>query len=262
MTSNLLINHNSNRKIIPSNLRCQAEPTALLTGRIAVGTIVWSEVERKPDLKTAFLSKSSRRRKADSAEFQIRTTKLDYSAMKKTFRSRLRNFSEEVFRNYLIMRMRWEISSLERQRTAEIRDLGNRVYRLLKRKKLQVPELDSFVTAIAHIDSKIEVKEENLREVIMRVDLPGQITGGKADVVEAQSEDAAGADKQAETVVQAPVEAVKPGADSPKSIPDVGKNTEKIAKSELKRKQQKPKSGQDVSKELKKIIDKAGKSDK
>jgi hypothetical protein len=90
-------------------------------------------------------------------------------------KSRLRNFSDEVFRNYLVMRMRWKISALERQRTTEVRDLGNRVFRLYKRKELTVPGADSLLKTIEELEADIELQEEKLREIIMRADVSRQI---------------------------------------------------------------------------------------
>ncbi len=114
---------------------------------------------------------------------------MNHEEKRKTFKTRLRSFSDEVFRNYLIMRKRWEISALERQRNVEIKDLGNRVYRLIQRKKIEIPDVDRVVSAIQSIDSEIQLQEERLRELIIRADFPKQISG-RQDIPDTQPKSA------------------------------------------------------------------------
>ena len=100
---------------------------------------------------------------------------------KASIKNRLRAFSDEVFRNYLIMRLRWSISALERRRTNEIKDLGNRVFRLLQRKEIVIPETDKIVKIIQDLELKIEAQEERLRDIIMKADLPKQLSDATAE---------------------------------------------------------------------------------
>ncbi len=102
------------------------------------------------------------------------------------WKGKLRGFSDEVFRNYLIMRKRWEISAFERQRNSAIKDLGNRVFRLIQREKAKIPEVDSVVHSIRDLDDKIQILEEKLREIIMRVDVQHQIPDKSGKPVDLQ----------------------------------------------------------------------------
>ncbi|MBN1550778.1 hypothetical protein JW979_04895 [bacterium] len=101
---------------------------------------------------------------------------------KKSFREKLVSFSDEVFRNYMIMRLRWKISALEKRRSAEIIDLGNRTFRLIKRKQLEIPKVENLVRTIDKLETDIETLEERLRDIIIRSDLPKQLTTGEVSV--------------------------------------------------------------------------------
>ena len=163
----------------------------------------------------------------------------------KTWKKRLRSFSDEVFRNYQIVRIRWEISSLERNRNQEIRDLGNRVFRLMKREKVLIPELDLLFKTIDELESQIQIQEEKLREVIMRSEAPKQIPGDLSAKPEQP-----GQEKPAEKPVEPkpvqqevagkevkPAQEAKPAPVAPKSEPvrkDVGPVEKKLETEKMK----------------------------
>jgi len=107
----------------------------------------------------------------------------------KIVKGKLKKFSNEVFRNYLIMRLRWRISALERQRTAEVSDLGNRIFRLMKKKKLEIPEVESLFSVIENFETEIEIQEEKLRDIIMKSDVPRQIPEKSATISEDKKPD-------------------------------------------------------------------------
>jgi hypothetical protein len=86
------------------------------------------------------------------------------------WKRKLRNFSDEVFRNYQVVCTRWTISSLERQRNTEIRDLGHRIFRMIKKEKIRIPEVDTLIGTIDELETKIEELEDKLRGIIMQGD--------------------------------------------------------------------------------------------
>ncbi len=94
---------------------------------------------------------------------------------RKSFRSKLKIFSEDVFRNYLIVRARWELYNLERQHGNEIRNLGNRIYRQYRRDHKPIPEVEPILDSLTDLDHKIEQLEERLRDLIVNAELPRQI---------------------------------------------------------------------------------------
>ena len=139
------------------------------------------------------------------------------------WKGKLRGFSDEVFRDYLIMRKRWEISSFERQRNNAIKDLGNRVFRLIQREKAKIPEVDSVVHSIRDLDDKIQILEEKLREIIMRVDVQHQIPDKSGKPVDVQP--TAADKKPPEKVLEKTTAKPKPVVKSE----DVEKEIQKIA---------------------------------
>ncbi|MBN1878832.1 hypothetical protein JW823_01870 [bacterium] len=94
------------------------------------------------------------------------------------WKSRVRAFSDSMFRNYQIMRKRWEISAAEKKRTQEISKLGNQVFRLYRKEGPSIHELEPQIKKIESIDSEIKVLEEVLRDIIMRADMPRQLPAG------------------------------------------------------------------------------------
>lgn len=96
----------------------------------------------------------------------------------KGFKERVRNFSDGMFRNYQIMKKRWEISSAEKKRASEISKLGNLVFRLHKSSELTLEKLEPQVQKIDHVERRIKILEEKLRDIIMRADLPRQLEAG------------------------------------------------------------------------------------
>lgn len=95
---------------------------------------------------------------------------------KKSFKTKLKSFSEDVFRNYLIVRARWELYNLERQHGNEIRNMGNRIYRQFKRDHIPIPEVEPILKSLTELDLKIEQLEERLRDLMMNAELPKQLT--------------------------------------------------------------------------------------
>ncbi|MBN1355509.1 hypothetical protein JXA40_04455 [bacterium] len=175
------------------------------------------------------------------------------------FKGKMRNFSDEVFRNYLIMRLRWKISALERQRASEIQDLGNRVFRLFKRKELKVPGAESLMRTIEDLEAKIEVQEEKLREVIIRADVPRQIPEKTAG--ESGKKDAPAAEGKPEPAVSEKKSA-KPesGADTAVkvAIREIHKTAKPDAETNTKKKpdiSRKPETGEKSGKKLDKPVD-------
>ncbi|GEM_PF-4543260 len=94
---------------------------------------------------------------------------------RKSFKSKLKIFSEDVFRNYLIVRARWELYNLERQHSNEIRNLGNRIYRQYRRDHKTIQEVEPILDSLTDLDHKIEQLEERLRDLIVNAELPKQI---------------------------------------------------------------------------------------
>ena len=96
----------------------------------------------------------------------------------KGLKDRVRNFSDSMFRNYQIMRKRWEISSAEKKRASEIARLGNMVFRLFKSSELSSEKIEPQIRKIDHVEREIKILEEKLRDIIMRADLPRQLESG------------------------------------------------------------------------------------
>jgi len=99
---------------------------------------------------------------------------------KPTIKHRIRSFSDNMFRNYQIMRKRWEITNREKKRSAEISRLGSTVYRLFQSDELKRDDLAPQIEKIKKIDLEIKNLEENLRDIIMKADLPRQLAAGPA----------------------------------------------------------------------------------
>ncbi|MCD4653278.1 hypothetical protein K8T06_05025 [bacterium] len=94
---------------------------------------------------------------------------------------RIKSFSDNMFRNYQIMRKRWEITSSEKKRATEISRLGNTVYRLFQDQKLlpDLKKIEPQIKKIEKIDLIIKNLEERLRDIIMRTDMPRQLSAGQ-----------------------------------------------------------------------------------
>ncbi|MGB3975585.1 MAG: hypothetical protein WBM02_00010 [bacterium] len=97
---------------------------------------------------------------------------------KSDWRGKLRSFSDNMFRNYQIVRKRWEISACEKKRSAEIARLGNLVFRLYKKKALTDKEIEPQIQRIEKIEVELTVLEDALRDLIIKADMPRQLTAG------------------------------------------------------------------------------------
>ncbi len=97
---------------------------------------------------------------------------------KSDWRGKLRSFSDNMFRNYQIVRKRWEISACEKRRSAEIARLGNLVFRLYKKKSLTEKEIEPQIQRIEKIEVELTVLEEALRDLVIRADVPRQLPAG------------------------------------------------------------------------------------
>jgi hypothetical protein len=94
------------------------------------------------------------------------------------WRDKLRAFSDSMFRNCQIVRKRWEISSFEKKRKLEIIRLGNLAYRLHRKKSLTPEELEKQIKRVEKIDAELKALEERLRDLIIKSDVPRQLTTG------------------------------------------------------------------------------------
>lgn len=90
------------------------------------------------------------------------------------FNSSIRWLSKSVVRNWMIMRKRWEIAAAERKRRNEISRLGNQAYRLCCDNRLSAEELESQIRKVAAIDQEIKTLEENLRDILLKVESSGR----------------------------------------------------------------------------------------
>lgn len=97
---------------------------------------------------------------------------------KSDWRGKLRSFSDNMFRNYQIVRKRWEISACEKKRSEEIARLGNLVFRLYKKKSLTEKEIEAQIQRIEKIEIELTVLEEALRDLVVKADVPRQLTAG------------------------------------------------------------------------------------
>ncbi|MBN1296899.1 hypothetical protein JXA80_08950 [bacterium] len=93
-------------------------------------------------------------------------------------KDRIKSFSDSMFRNYQIMKKRWEISNSEKKRAAEIAHLGNTVFRLYRKEGLSPEKIEPQIKKIEQLENEIKVLEEKLRDIIMKADLPRQLQAG------------------------------------------------------------------------------------
>lgn len=84
----------------------------------------------------------------------------------------LRKFSAEVFKHARIIKTRFEISRLARTRDQRLRDLGQRCFRLIRAKKLEVPELEKIFQDLEGLGEQLDIKEKELRAIILENDFP------------------------------------------------------------------------------------------
>lgn len=131
---------------------------------------------------------------------------------KSDWRGKLRSFSDNMFRNYQIVRKRWEISACEKKRSEEIARLGNLVFRLYKKKSLTDKEIEAQIQRIEKIEIELTVLEEALRDLVVKADVPRQLTAGPPVEIKPEVD-----------------EAVEPEKESPAS------NQQKIKENEVKK---------------------------
>ena len=112
----------------------------------------------------------------------------DEKAQKAGFKTRIKAFSDGMFRNYQIMRKRWEISNAEKKRAAEISRLGMTAFRLYGKKELTMESLEPQIQKIEKIDQNIKKLEEKLRDIIMNADLPRQLPAGQVSKPDVKAE--------------------------------------------------------------------------
>lgn len=99
---------------------------------------------------------------------------------KTSIKQKIKFFSDSMFRNYQVMRKRWEISNSEKKRSVEIARLGNMAFRLYQTNELSPEKISAQVKKIEKLVEEIKHLEETLRDIIMRADEPRQLSAGDA----------------------------------------------------------------------------------